>query len=134
MAPLDPEQSSVASHWAIKGLEEGFGYLVTLVIGWVASRAFVGKRLTAIETTVAAQPGQIRDAVEGEMTAMEERIMKRITKIAIEQQAVTQEVFGVHGQGGVSRRLDDLSRDVQTLRQSNARIEANIKTLIERKS
>lgn len=131
MAPLDPEQSGSFGHLAVKGMEEGVAYLVTLVVGWVLSRLLVGKRLAALERTVEQQPAVTHQAITDALAEQEERIMERIEKITSEQSEVRQEVFGVRGHGGISARIDRMDQQLQGISRAVAGVDAKMQLLVK---
>lgn len=130
MSPFDPESSTQAGEWTIRtAYEHGVGYLVPAVIGWLASRLRIAKRVEDSARTTSKQIDQLGVDLRKELTAMKGEIMERLEEVERRQQSLGQEMWGAHGHGGVAAHLEAMERRIEGISRSTSAIEAQLKTL-----
>lgn len=130
MAPLDPESGSFGA-LAVKTSEAGIAAVVTVFIGWLIAKVFQGKRLAAVERAIEDQPEAMKRAIEEAIAKHEEKTMRRLKELAIRQQEVQQEVFGAHGRGGLTSRVEQVVTDLSTLSRETGEISAKLDVIVD---
>ncbi|GAB1345032.1 hypothetical protein [Gemmatimonas sp.] len=122
MSPLslDPEQSASvvsAGQWSVKAFaESALAYLATALVGWLASRVLVGRRIAQLESSH-----------ERSLTEMEERIMEKLNGLAADHAALAQEVWGAQQQNGLRGEV----AKIKDLQQRHGETLASIKAMLE---
>lgn len=129
MSPLDPETGTMAD-LAVKTSEAGAAAAITVFMGWFIAKLFQGKRLAAVERAVQEQPAVMQRAIDEAIAKHEEKTMRRLKELAIRQQEVQQEVFGAHGRGGLSGRVEQVAHDLGELSRETGEISAKLDVIV----
>jgi hypothetical protein len=136
MSPfVDPESSTQAGEWTIRtAYEHGLGYLVPAFLGWLLSRMRVAKRVDESAQRTAKQITDLGLALRTEMTTMKKEIVDRLEDVERGHRSLGQEMWGPHGRGGITSRLESMERRIDEISRSASAIEAGLDALLSRKS
>ncbi len=121
MAPLDPEAAKVGHALTDSVAETGLIALVTAVMTWVISRLTVSARIAQLESTVTER-----------LDVFQSDILRRQSEIEGRVHSIHQELYGAQGDGGMMRSLERLQSDVEIIKESTARLNANLEILLRR--
>ena len=136
MTPLgiDPEQSAsvvsagVSAGGSVKAFtESALAWLATALLGWLASRVLMGRRVAKLEAAQGTSLAQLKEAYETSLTEMEERIMEKLNGLAADHAALAQEVWGAQQQNGLR---GDVAK-IKDLQQRHGETLASIKAMLE---
>lgn len=138
---IDPEPTASAGATIAALAESGLAYGFTLILGWIVSQLFVGKRLKKHEEAMKDQHHAQRDelAVSIEdlgktIASIREEILLRVEKNEHAHQSVAQEVWGAHETNGIRGDVKLLKDEVSGYGRALSSIDAKMEILLQRHS